>query len=159
VAFAVGVFVLWWIERRELPWRLVIAPLVAMAIWLTYLRYRLSGVTGVGEARGAFAVPLMGLLEALRSWTRTPWHLVMNVALLSVVVLFVPLALRSRLPIAWGAVPLVGLATVLSADVWDQTFDFARALAPVFTAAPFLLVFSDRLRSGSYTHRSAMEDP
>jgi hypothetical protein len=159
VAFAVGVFVLWWLERRERPWRLLIAPLAAMAVWLAYVRYRLGGVTGVGDARGAFAAPFMGVLEAFRSWSRTPWHLVINVTLLSVVILFVPLALRSRLSIAWGAVPFAGLAMVLSADVWGQTFDLTRALAPVFTAAPFLLVFSERQRSRSSAGRLASEEP
>ena len=81
----------------------MITPLVAIAVWLAYLRFRLSGVISVEEARGAFAAPFMGMLEALRSWLRTPWHLVINVTLLSVVILFVPLALRSRLSIAWGA--------------------------------------------------------
>lgn len=159
IAFAVGVFVLAWLERRELQWRLVITPLLATAAWLAYLRYRLSGVTGVGDARGAFAAPFMGVLEALRSWTRTPWQLVINLTLLSVVILFVPLAVRSRLSIAWGAVPFVGLATVLSADVWSHTFDLARALVPVFTAAPFLLVFSERQRSRSPAGRLSMEEP
>lgn len=158
VIFAVGVFILGWRERRQLSWRLVITPLVAMAVWLAYLRFRLIGVIGVEEARGAFAAPFMGLLEALRSWLRTPWHLVVNVTLLSVVILFVPLAVRSRLSIAWGAIPFVGLAIVLSADVWGQTFDLARALAPVFTAAPFLLVFSERQRSRSPASQLSMEE-
>lgn len=157
VIFAIGVFILGWRERHQLPWRLVITPLVAMAVWLAYLRFRLNGVIGVEEARGAFAAPFMGMLEALRSWLRTPWHLVIDVTLLSVVILFVPHAVRSRLSIAWGAIPFVGLAIVLSAEVWGQTFDLARALAPVFTAAPFLLVFSERQRSRSPAGRLSME--
>jgi hypothetical protein len=96
--------------------------------------------------------------EALRSWLRTPWHLVIDVTLLSVVILFVALAVRSRLLIAWGAIPLVGLAIVLSAEVWGQTFDLARALTPVFTAAPFLLVFAERQRSPSPAGRRSMEE-
>ncbi len=157
VAFAVGVFVLWWLDRRTLPWRIVLLPIAAMAVWLAYLLYRLRGVTGVGDARGAFTIPLMGFLEAFRWWTRSPWHLFVNLSLLFVVILFVPLALRSRLPIAWGAVPFVGIATLLSADVWGQTFDLSRALVPVFTAAPFLLVFSERQGSLSSAGRPGME--
>ena len=56
----------------------------------------------------------------------------------------VPLALRSRLPLAWGALPFIALAIVLSVEVLRDPFNLSRALAPVFTAAPFLLVLARR---------------
>ena len=42
--------------------------------------------------------------------------------------------------IVWGALPFVALAMILSEAVWRQPFDISRAVAPVFTAAPFLLL-------------------
>jgi hypothetical protein len=139
VLFAVGVFVLWWLERRELPWRLVITPVVAMAVWYLYLHVRLAGVPGVGGGTETFAPPFVGFSEAFRSWVRDPTNLFYELPLLAVIVAFVPLALRSRLLIAWGALPFVALATILSVNVWREPFDLTRALAPVFTAAVFLL--------------------
>jgi hypothetical protein len=146
VLFAVGVFVLWWLDRRERPWRLVVTPLVAMAVWYVYLHVRLSGVTGVGSGTQNFAPPFAGFLEAFRSWVEDPINLIYELPLLAVIIAFIPLAIRSRLPIAWGALPFIALATILSVNVWREPFDLSRALAPVFTAIPFLVVVprSDR---------------
>lgn len=140
VVFAVGVFVLWWIDRREMPWRLVVTPFLVMAVWYVYLHVRLAGVSGVGGGPEAFSLPFVGFSQAIRSWISDPADLLYNLPLLAVIVAFVPLALRRRLPIAWGALPFVGLATVLSVDVWREPFDLTRVLAPVFTAAPFLFL-------------------
>jgi hypothetical protein len=146
VLFAVGVFVLWWVDRREVPWRLVITPLLAMAVWYVYLHVRLAGVPGVGEGTENFAPPFVGLSEAFRSWITNPADLLFNLPLLAIVLAFVPIALRSRLPIAWGALPFVALATILSANVWREPFDLSRAVAPIFTAIPFLIVLPGRDR-------------
>ena len=140
VLFAVGVFALWWLQRRERPWRLVVTPLVAMALWYLYLHVRLAGVAGVGGLTGAFAPPFTGFFEAFRSWVENPIDLVYELPLLALIIAFIPLAVRSRLPIAWGALPFVALATILSVNVWREPFDLSRALAPVFTAIPFLIV-------------------
>ncbi len=139
VAFAVGVFILYLYQHRAV-WRIVIVPIAAMAIWNAYLRFRLAGVTGLGDGLSIFAAPFVGLWQAFRSWAADPSLLVVSIAILAVVVTFTILALRSRLPIAWGALPFVALATTLSVHVWREPFDLSRALAPVFTAAPFLLV-------------------
>jgi hypothetical protein len=146
VLFAVGVFVLWWLDRRERPWRLVVAPLVAMTLWYVYLHVRLAGVTGVGSGTQNFAPPFAGFAAAFRSWVEDPINLFYELPLLAVIIAFIPLAVRSRLSIAWGALPFVALATILSVNVWREPFDLSRALAPVFTAIPFLIVVprSDR---------------
>jgi hypothetical protein len=87
------------------------------------------------------------MLGALRSWVDEPDGLAaLSLILVIIVVAFTVLAPRSRLPIAWGALPFVALAVVLSVDVWREPFDLSRAVAPVFTAAPFLVALS---RSGT----------
>lgn len=145
LAFAVGVVILYWLDRRRPPWRVVIVPAAALAIWGAYLSFRLRGVGGAGSAPGLFALPFVGMLRALGSWIDEPDGLAaLSVMLLIIVVAFTVLAPRSRLPIAWGALPFVALAVVLSADVWREPFDLSRALAPVFTAAPLLLAASRR---------------
>ena len=145
VAFALGVFILAWLELRRPLWHIVIAPAVALAAWWTYLGFRLNGVSGTGGAPRLFSPPFIGILQALRSWIAEPdAQVAFNAVLLIIVVAFTVLAPRSRLPIAWGALPFVAMAMVLSVDVWLEPFDFSRALAPVFTAAPFLLAVSRR---------------
>jgi hypothetical protein len=144
ILFAVGVFVVVWLDRRRAVWPIVAMPIVAAGLWLAYVVSRLGDVAGLGPSRGPFAPPFVGLSEAIRSsWFQDPWTFVVNVALLIVVILFVPVAVRSRLPIAWGALPFAALAMFLSVEVWRETFDLARAMAPIFTAAPFVVLFQE----------------
>ncbi|MCD6022578.1 MAG: hypothetical protein K0R20_2288 [Actinomycetia bacterium] len=140
VGFAVGVFVLWWLEGRRSIWRIVLMPVVGMAVWNVYLRFRLDGVPGVGERTENFTAPFVGLYEAFESWVRNPGELLLNSVLVLVVIAFVPLALRSRSPIAWGALPFAALMVVLSAEVLRESYNFSRAVVPVFTALPFLIM-------------------
>jgi hypothetical protein len=139
LVFAFGVFLLCWLERRQPLWRLVLVPTGAMGIWSLYLWPRLHDIVGVGGGPEAFTLPFAGILEGIASWAADPFQVLPNLVLLAVIVSFVPLALRSRLPIAWGALALVALSTTLSVNVWAKAFDFARALAPVFTAFAFLV--------------------
>jgi hypothetical protein len=140
VAFASGILALGWIEHRRLRWRLLVMPLAAMGIWQGYLQVRLMGISGQGGASSNFGPPFLGLVEAFRSWIQDPTYLVLNIAILVLVGVFAVRGLSSRSMIVWGALPFVGLATVLSVAVWGEPFNIARALAPVFTAAPFLLL-------------------
>jgi hypothetical protein len=139
IVFAVGVFALIWLEHRRLAWKLVVVPAVVVAIWNAYLQLRLMGVPGGRDTWPFFGLPFVGLAEAFRAWARDPTYLVLNLAILVLVVAFVAGAIRDRTPIVWGALPFVALATLLSIYVWGEPFDFSRALAPVFTAVPFLL--------------------
>jgi hypothetical protein len=140
VAFAIGLVMLFWLDERRLRWRLVITPVVAMALWQMYLQVRVAGWSGLGGAPRIFSVPFLGMLEAIESWTGDPIRLTLIVAILAAVARFVPLALKSRLPIAWGALPFVALTVVLSVEVWREPFDLSRALAPALTALPFLVL-------------------
>jgi hypothetical protein len=155
VLFALGVLIFWWLDRRQLPWRIVITPLVLIAAWNLYLRFRLQGVSGVGSSgSGNLSLPFVGLFDASRSWAQRPPELLLNVTILLIAAGFLPLMLRSRLPIVWGAVPFVALAISLSESVWRQTYDFPRALAPLFTTIPFVFAESRRLVATSRDDRS-----
>lgn len=159
VAFAVGVFILWWLEERRSIWRIVVLPVVGMAVWNVYVRFRLEGVPGAGERTENFSVPFIGLFEAFESWVRNPSELLLNSVLVLVVVAFVPLALRSRSPIAWGGLPFAVLIVVLSAEVLREPFNFSRAVVPVFTALPFLIMAPRHDPSPSGVSRLSEERP
>jgi hypothetical protein len=144
LAFAFGLFLLIWRSERRWEWRLLVVPVGVLAAWSVYLRIRLSGIPGTGGAPANFAPPLQGFFEALEAWISEPRDLLLNVAIVVAVLAFTVLALRSRSPIAWGALPFVALSLVLSVNVWREPFDFSRILAPVLTAAPFLLFAPSR---------------
>lgn len=139
VCFAIGILALAWFEHRRIMWRLLVMPLVAVAIWQGYLLLRLAGISGGGDTWPFFGLPFVGLVDAFGSWLRDPGDLVLNLAILLLVGAFVVAAPRNRSMIVWGALPFVALATMLSIYVWREPFDISRALAPVFTAVPFLL--------------------
>lgn len=158
LAFALGLVLLSWVEARRVRWRLVMTPLIALAVWYVYLRWRLVGVAGTGSGLEFFAPPFTGMLRSFPSWIRDPSELILNASILFVVGLFTLRAFLSRLPIVWGAIPFVALATVLSRDVWSEPFDLSRALAPVITAVPFLIVIPrDRPMSEAMDH--SMREP
>jgi hypothetical protein len=157
VAFAIGLVMLFWLDERRLRWRLVITPVVAMALWQMYLQVRVAGWSGLGGAPRIFSVPFLGMLEAIESWTGDPIRLTLIVAILAAVARFVPLALKSRLPIAWGALPFVALTVVLSVEVWREPFDLSRALAPALTALPFLVLVQSS-RDASFDDDRLSED-
>jgi hypothetical protein len=144
VAFAIGIFMLGWLEARRLAWTLVAMPLLAITLWHGYLRFRLMGISGSGVAWPIFAPPFVGMYQAFRVWIVEPSDLLLNVAMVVVVLAFLLRAVESRSTIVWGAMPFVAMATVLSVHVWRQPFDISRALAPVFTAAAFLLFVPKR---------------
>ena len=157
VVFPAGVLLLWWLEHRPIPWRIVAIPVAAIAVWDLYIRVRLAGIAHAEGGLGAFSLPFVGMADAFRSWIGHPAHLLVNLAIIAIAILFVPVGLRSRLPIAWGALPFVAVATVLSAAVWRQTFDLTRALTPVFTAIPFIVLTSER--GEARTSPRAREEP
>jgi hypothetical protein len=138
--FVLGVCLLLWLIERKFAWRLMLLPTAALALWSAYLWVRLSGISGQGGAPSNFAAPFQGLIEATQAWIASPRDLIMNVTIVVLVAAFTVLALKSRLAIAWGALPFVALVAVLSINVWREPFDFTRVLAPVITAAPFLLL-------------------
>jgi hypothetical protein len=144
IGFAIGIVVLGWLETRRPPWILIAMPVGALTLWLAYLGSRFVGISGSGEAWPILAPPFVGMYQAFRSWIVDSSDLLLNVAIVVVVVAFLLRAVNSRSTIVWGALPFVALATVLGVSVWRQPLDISRALAPVFTAAPFLVFVHDR---------------
>jgi hypothetical protein len=139
VLFAVGVFAVMWLEGRRPPWRTLIAPVAALSVWHVYIRMQLTGFPGTGGAQRNFSAPFIGIADAFRIWAQHPSQLAVNVGILAVLGIFVLAAIRNRSILAWGALPFVFLGTILSVNVWRETHDFVRILAPVFTAMPFLV--------------------
>jgi hypothetical protein len=157
LVFVLGVVALCWLEGGKLAWRLLLIPVSAVALWHIYLQTRLMGIGGVGAAWPLLAPPFVGLVQAFSVWGSQPQEILSNLVILALVVVFAPVALRSRLPIVWGALPFVVLATVFSVQTWRDSSDFTRALAPIFTAAAFLIFVRRSERGVLPVSRSARE--
>lgn len=140
LAFAGGLFALEWFDGRRALWKIVLLPLSGLLVWSVYLRIRLAGVSGAGGAPRVFDVPFVGVVGGIRSWLREPDDLPIDVLIFVIIVAFGIGAWRSRVPLAWGALPFVPLAALLADDVWAEPFDLSRAVAPIFTAAAFLVI-------------------
>lgn len=151
LAFAIGLILLSWVEERRIRWRLFAVPVAVLALWYAYLRWRLVGISGTGGGSEIFAAPFVGMLRSFPSWVQDPSDLILNGSLLFVAVVFTMKALRSRFPLVWGAIPFVLLSTVLSRYVWNEPFDLSRALTPVITAFPFVLLAQMDPRSPELT--------
>jgi hypothetical protein len=145
-----GVAIWHWLEgRRRQSIATAVVPLACLGGWIAYVTARLGpDQTTVG----AFSAPFVGLLKALPEWLGEPATLGTGVAVLLLMVVYTLRWATSRTALGWAYAGFVGVSVVMSARVWGQPFDFARALAPVLTAA-VLLVFVE-LRSMGRTNRA-----
>lgn len=136
--FAAGVVVVLWLRGRRIHWPLLVFPVLAVGGWRLYLLTRLAGLEP-GDPSRELGPPFMGLWEAFGYWSTEPIDLAIALVLVAVLVMFAIRAVRSRNLLAWGALPTVALATILSVYVWREPYDLARAVTPVLIAYPFLL--------------------
>jgi hypothetical protein len=144
--FVLGVFLGYGFRRRQ--WVLLI-PLLSggpALVWRFYISRRLTGfgletLGGLpsNPVRNLTPVPLAGATKAFDFWLQEPAKFAFVAVLIVLILLFTRRALTSQFPIAWAALPFVGLAIFLSVFVWREPYDLARAVAPVFTAYPLLL--------------------
>lgn len=91
-------------------------------------------------AESLLGLPFVGLVDAVRVWLSEPLTLIVSVTLFVIVIVFIVMALPSRLLLAWGALPFAGMVFVLSANVLAEPFNSTRIFAPILTAFPFLVM-------------------
>lgn len=132
--------VVWELVRgRPVNWRLALPAVGAAALWGLYVRTRLGFGSGGSEVQELTAVPFRGVAESMRSNADDPLTLVLGVVFLLIFLRFAWLASTSRDPLAWATVGFAILPAFLTAQVWREYFDIARAALPVFTAYPLVL--------------------
>lgn len=138
LAFVAGVCFMLWRRRRRIPWWLVAVPTTAVLLWAGYVRLRLGNLPTEAN-RELASYPFQGLIAAVNYWRTEVTDLLVILVLIALTLAFTVRAVRSKQLLAWGALPMVALATMLSVYVWREPYDIARALAPIFTAYPILL--------------------
>ena len=136
-----------WFEGRR-RWALSTAALPGLVLvgWVVYVTARL----GPDESSvGAFSPPFVGLVRAIPHWLESPATLVIGASVLFLMIIYTVRWARSPTALGWSFIGFVAIGLTMSERVWREPFDFARALAPLITAA-ILIIFveqSSRTRS------------
>ena len=127
----------WFEGRRREAMTTAGIPLISLAVWIVYVTARL----GPDETSvGAFSAPFVGLVKAFQGWLEDPATLAIGISVLLLMIIYTMRWWTSRTGLGWSYVGFVAVALVMSDRVWRQPFDFARALAPLLSAA-ILLIF------------------
>lgn len=134
LAAAGGAVWLWKSGRRATAGATVAAPAATMALWAMIVRLRIPNgklVAGVQE----LGIPLRGVVEAVPRWLQDPLHLLVGVFTIVALLLMARQMAHGRPdPLGFISAGFAVLALVLTVQVWTASFDFTRALAPVWTA-------------------------
>ena len=135
----------WFDGRRQKALATAAIPLFSLAVWIAYVTARIGpDQTSVG----AFSAPFVGLVKSFQGWLEDPVNLAIGISMLLLMIIYTMRWWTSRTALGWSYVGFVAVALVMSERVWSQPFDFARALAPLLSAA-ILLVF---VELSSQTH-------
>ncbi len=135
--FVAGVALYAWITRRRVPWALVAWPAGAAAIWAAYVRIRLEPFSRGLEVQ-EIGIPFAGIVDAVPFWRDEPLDFAVAAILLAVLAVFAVRVVRSPSYLTWGCAGFIVLAPLLTRQVWINSYDITRAIAPVLTA--FVLV-------------------
>jgi hypothetical protein len=128
-----GIGVLWWRRHRATPWRLIALPLLSAVAWHLYLRVRLGSLQPDAAQVEEIGLPFKGFVHALVMWRDQPMDLAAGLVIAAMLVLLAARTVRSDQAIAWATVGFVPLAVFLTRQVWAESFDMSRAVAPALT--------------------------
>jgi hypothetical protein len=147
ILFVIGALLGIWFSRRRRELAPLLVSVAAALVWRIYITNRLAGLgletlgglpeNPVGNLNWR---PLAGALDAIPYWLDNPAKFALVGALVLLIILFIRRSIGDRTVVSWSALPFVVLSLFLSVFVWREPYDLARAVAPVFTAYPLLLV-------------------
>lgn len=133
LAMAIGLFIQEWRRSGRPKPSLVVFPTVCVIAWGAYLRLQIDGSYPAGG--GAVGPPFRGLAEAIRHWADSPTELIFGILTIVCALVVVTAAVLTTDLMAAAAAPFCLLLVVLSVGVLRESFDYSRALLPLFTAA------------------------
>lgn len=123
----------WWLwkrGRRQLAVAAALIPALVVGVWALYVRVRLDGDEASAHAIGW---PLVGLAKAVPEWIGNPFSLLAGFGMILVLVLYARRLFLSDSLLGWTFLGFVPLAILFTERVWEDYFDFTRALAPLIT--------------------------
>jgi len=144
--FVAGALFAQWRRTGRIRWKTFLVPAAAAGLWRLYIVTRIGHLPELVNQE-VVSTPFSGLLQATTRWMSDPLNLVIIVVIAILIVLTTIRTVRTHDMLAWGSVALMGLTPFLSANVWGNWYDIARAVAPAFTAYVFLL-FAPQLGLG-----------
>ncbi len=131
--FIAFVVLIWFARRRAIVWRLWVPGALAVVGWAAYVRIRIDLPFGTDQVQELTVVPFSGLAEALTSGNGDALDL-LAMGVFVVLMILVPYrAWKSDVYLTWGAVGFAFLGPFLTLQVWQESFDISRALAPLVT--------------------------
>jgi hypothetical protein len=134
---------LWSKGRRREALLTGMVPLAAVVAWAVYLRARIDTLPSLDQVEDSLGLPLVGVVEAFRSWLNDPLDMLAGVATLLLLAVFAWRVARDRSLVGLAFIGFVPLALLLTEPVWHSYFDVTRAIAPVVTSF-VLLAFAVR---------------
>lgn len=142
ILVAIGLWLGMGLWKGRWQFQLVVYPAVLAVVWRLIALWRLLAerVDPSGDPSSRvdnLGVPLEGLIEAVSIWEGR--KLIFMLALLILWLIALARAMLSRSILGWSVLPAGLLGLVLAVPVWREPYDFARAVAPIFTAYPILL--------------------
>lgn len=137
ILFVGFIWLVWWLRRKERPWRIVVPSVLAILGWAIYVRLQLGADVSKLEIKEITVIPFSGLVEALSTGLARPLDLAVMFLMLGFMGVVAYRSLQSEIMLTWGALGFAVLAPFLTVFVWQKYFDISRALAPLTTA--FLL--------------------
>lgn len=144
-ALGVGAW-LWTKGRRRHALYAFGVPAVVFGLWEIYLRFRLGADTGDRESLG---LPFVGVVRAAGEWWQEPLTLAFGLCVLALAGFYLVRFWVGRSLLGWAFVGFLPLASLMTAEIWTEFFDFSRALAPLLTASILLVFVEGRVEPGS----------
>ena len=145
LAIPVGLAIAEVLNRRRRPSSWLALPLAAYVGWWVIVRL-LTGLSlfDGGRSGSRTSLPGLGLLDAMGEWT-LGWEWFLMVVTVAATVAAV--RLRPRDPLVWVSLTSLGVAMVMSIDVWGRWFNWSRAVTPAHLALVLVLVSLDRRKA------------
>lgn len=147
IVFALAVAGCLWFSQRDAKRALLyLAPVGTLALWLSWVAYRVGDQFSTGDGLNA---PFAGIVEAFAAWQSAPtWQNVL-IAAVSVSLILAMVAAARRNLFSWLVAPWILIAIVSSHFIWDLGNNAIRALMPLLPLGTLgLLIARDRSEPG-----------
>ncbi|MGI9610867.1 MAG: hypothetical protein ACR2NL_11310 [Acidimicrobiia bacterium] len=143
------------IRYRTVRLQMFALAVVPSAAWAVFLRLQVPDATG--DTNGALGLPFNGFPEAVEVWQRSFDGLLFGV--MTTVSAFVLLwrAVVARDVLISACAPFAALFLLLTPSVLRMSFDYSRAVAPVYVGVVIVIAFA--LRDAATARQSLEAEP
>ena len=142
VAFGVA-FWAWLQGDRRFAYRAAVIPTLAVGLWAIYIRLQVGVEAGISQLQG-IGLPFAGFIASFQADAHET-DVLARVGVLLLLGMYVRRTVIHRnLPLAWAFVGFAPLGILFTKEVWANSWDITRAVAPMITAFLLLVVLAAR---------------